>query len=42
MIHTGLLIAAVVLAILAAIGVPSGRVSLLAGSLACYELTALI
>ena len=41
-IRLGLLVAAFVLAVIAAAGVPSGRVSLLAASLACFELSELV
>lgn len=37
MLHTILLVAAFVLFVLAAIGIPSGRVNLLAAGLACWS-----
>ncbi len=36
MLSTALLIAALILAILATIGIPAGRYSLIAAALACY------
>ena len=42
MIDTGLFIAAFVLFVLAAIGVPSNRFSLVAAGLACWVLTYLV
>lgn len=42
MIHTGLLIAAFVLFLLATLGVPGGRFSLVAAGLACWVLSTLL